>query len=127
MEGYMVTVNREIMEHCSELTGYVRLVQYIRDYRAQGHANEEAVDLAIRRCVEENCLAEYLTKLRREAKYMSIWTEFDEEAYEQGIREGAYEEAYEEAYAECREETKREDALPCCSLPLPLMRLFVLF
>ncbi|MCR4762793.1 MAG: hypothetical protein K5696_04615 [Lachnospiraceae bacterium] len=78
--------NRELMEKCPELKGYATLIQYIREYKRQGYSDDQAVDMAVERCIKEGYLADYLQKLRREAKRMLL-TEFDEEGWEWAVRE----------------------------------------
>ena len=86
--------NAELLERCPELKGYAVLIQYIRDYRSQGLSRNEAVDLAVKRCIEEGYLTEYLQKQRREARRMLL-TEFDEEAWKWAVREDGREEGRE--------------------------------
>lgn len=51
----------------------------------------EAVEQAIRECIEEDILAEFLTQNRAEAKQVSIY-EYDEEKHMRQEREASWEE-----------------------------------
>ena len=53
----------------------------------------EAVEQAIRECIEEDILAEFLTQNRAEAKQVSIY-EYDEEKHLRMEREENYEKGY---------------------------------
>ena len=55
----------------------------------------EAVEQAIRECIEEDILAEFLTQNRAEAKQVSIY-EYDEEKHMRQEREASWEEGWEE-------------------------------
>lgn len=54
----------------------------------------EAVEQAIRECIEEDILAEFLTQNRAEAKQVSIY-EYDEEKHMRQEREASLEEGME--------------------------------
>ena len=56
---------------------------------------EEAVELAIRECLSEGILKEFLEKHRAEAKEMSIF-EYDEEAVFEIVRKDEYEKGHQE-------------------------------
>ena len=84
-----------ILGKLPELKGYATLIQYIRDFKRQGYSDDQAVDMAVERCIEEGYLADYLQKLRREAKRMLL-TEFDEEGWEWAVREDGKEEGRKE-------------------------------
>ena len=55
----------------------------------------EAVEQAIRECIEEDILAEFLTQNRAEVKQVSIY-EYDEEKHMRQEREASWEEGWEE-------------------------------
>lgn len=52
--------NQELLNICPALKGYALLVQYTRDFQANGSALKEAVEQAIDRCIQENHLKSYL-------------------------------------------------------------------
>ena len=64
---------------------------------------EEAIDKAVNRCIEEGYLESYLRQHSGEAKGMLL-SGFDEEIYEKGLREEGRQEGREEG----RREGKRE-------------------
>ena len=63
---------------------------------------KEAIDLAVRECIEENILRDFLEQHRREVCDMCL-TEFDEKKYEDVLRE----EGREEGLAEGRSEERK--------------------
>ena len=56
---------------------------------------KEAIDLAVRECIEENILRDFLEQHRREVCDMCL-TEFDEKKYEDVLREDGREEGRSE-------------------------------
>lgn len=78
--------NDELLQKCKPLADYMKFINYIRDYQNAGYSIEEAIDLAVQRCIEEDILKEYLLKHRAEVKAMVI-TEFNEEVFRNGIKE----------------------------------------
>lgn len=68
----------------------------------------EAVEQAIRECIEEDILAEFLTQNRAEAKQVSIY-EYDEEKHMRQEREASWEEGWEEGrLSDIKEGEERE-------------------
>ncbi|MDD3416993.1 MAG: hypothetical protein PHY47_23860 [Lachnospiraceae bacterium] len=86
--------NRELMENCKTLRDYMEYVHKVRTY-AKDMTLEEAVDRAIKECIEEGILVEFLSTNRAEAKNMSIY-EYDEEKHIQQERKHAREEGREQ-------------------------------
>ena len=87
--------NQKLLEQCQTLKEYAIYVKKVRTY-AKSMKVEEAVDRAVRECINEGILREFLLRNRKEAVEMSIF-EYDEEAvfeivrkdeYEKGIQEG---------------------------------------
>lgn len=76
--------NEGLLKRCLVLEGYVMLIRYIQEHQKEGIRLQEAVDKAIKRCIDENFLKEYLLKKLAEVKLMLI-TEFDQELYEKTI------------------------------------------
>ena len=102
--------NRKLLEQCQTLKEYAIYVKKVRTY-AKSMKVEEAVDRAVRECINEGILREFLLRNRKEAVEMSIF-EYDEEAvfeivrkdeYEKGLQEGL-EKAIEKGIEEGREE-----------------------
>ncbi len=95
--------NKELLQKCPALNGYITLVQYIREYQAEGLELSAAIDRGIDRCIREGVLKEYLLKKKSEVKLMLL-TEFDEELFARTMKE----EGREEGRAEGREEGRVE-------------------
>ena len=89
------THNQKLKDACRTLKEYAVYTDKIRRYTEE-MSLEDAVERAIRECIEEDVLKEFLERHRAEAKAMSIF-EYDqekhirmerEEAWEDGRREG---------------------------------------
>ena len=93
--------NQSIMDSCHVLYEYAVFVAKIKRYR-DSMALKEAIDLAVRECIEENILRDFLEQHRREVCDMCL-TEFDEKKYEDVLRE----EGREEGLAEGRSEERK--------------------
>lgn len=77
--------NEEIMARCPVLKEYSLFVARVR--RHEGHLPvPEAVDRAVRECIEEGILGDFLVRNRSEVVRMSIY-EYDEEKHLQAVRE----------------------------------------
>ena len=102
-----VGYNNELMEKCSALEGYSRLIWTIRQGREQGMDVSEAVEWALDRCIAEGTLADYLSRRRAEVKDY-ILTEYDEADTMRRLKkhytEVALARGREEGLAEGREE-----------------------
>ena len=73
---------------------YAVFVAKIKRYRDSMEL-KEAIDLAVRECIEENVLRDFLEQHRREVCDMCL-TEFDEKKYEDVLREEGREEGLAE-------------------------------
>ena len=73
---------------------YAVFVAKIKRYRDSMEL-KEAIDLAVRECIEENILRDFLEQHRREVCDMCL-TEFDEKKYEDVLREEGREEGLAE-------------------------------
>ncbi len=69
--------NKELLEKCRTLKEYTLYVERVRGY-AKVMPLTDAVNQAVRECIKEGILSEFLTKNRAEAISMSIF-EYDEE------------------------------------------------
>ena len=78
--------NPDLLSKCKPLSDYMTLINKIKKYKKQGKTIEEAVELAIDECIEEDVLADFLRKHKAEVKGMCI-TEFDEKKFINTIRE----------------------------------------
>ena len=92
--------NQSIMDSCHVLYEYAVFVAKIKRYR-DSMALKEAIDLAVRECIEENILRDFLEQHRREVCDMCL-TEFDEKKYEDVLREEGREEGLAEGLAKGR-------------------------
>ena len=86
--------NQELLDTCPALKGYALLVQYTREYQANGSELKEAVEQAIDLCIQENHLKSYLLKKKAEVSLMLL-TEFNQEAFARVIRNEGVEEGIE--------------------------------
>ena len=87
--------NEKLMEHCKTLRDYMTYVSKVRTYRKE-YTLEEAVELAIRECINNDILADFLRSNQSEAKHMSIY-EYDEEKHMKQLREEGRIEGLEES------------------------------
>ena len=69
--------NEELLRKCPALREYMTLIELIRDFKNKGCSVDQAVDEAVKKCIENGILAEFLTKHRAEVKDVCM-TEFDE-------------------------------------------------
>ncbi len=72
--------NRELMEKCRKLYEYSYFVEAIRNQQKKGLSIEEAVELAIQECIDEQILETFLRKHRGEVMDV-ILTEYDEKRH----------------------------------------------
>ena len=88
--------NKELMSDCKTLRDYMTYVEKVRTYKKK-YGLEEAVERAIRECIDSGVLADFLRTNQSEAKHMSIY-EYDEEKHmkqereeywQKGLREGS--------------------------------------
>lgn len=92
--------NKELLETCKTLGDYAIYVARVRKY-VKEMPIASAVDLAISECIEEDVLADFLSKNRAEAKKMSIY-EYDEEAVKKVWQDEAFSEGRQEGVAQGR-------------------------
>ena len=58
--------NDTLLAMCKPLSDYMTLINYIRENQIAGMQIDQAVDEAVKRCIEENVLREFLKKNRAE-------------------------------------------------------------
>lgn len=87
--------NEGLMQNCKTLQDYMRYVEKVRMYTKK-MGLEEAVEKAIKECIKDNILAEFLRNHRAEAKNVSIF-EYDEELHMKQGREEGREEGRQES------------------------------
>ena len=83
-----------LLKHCIPLSGYAKLTEYAQEAKQNGIQNP--VDFAVRKCISEGVLADYLKQKSTEVRNMLI-AEYDydtdmrvkqEEAWENGLEAG---------------------------------------
>ncbi len=77
--------NTELMDKCSALYGYSVLIGKIGEYQKTMKL-KGAIDRAIRECIEEDILKEYLLSQRSEVLGMLLF-DYDRKKHEKGLRE----------------------------------------
>lgn len=93
------------MDSCHVLYEYAVFVAKIKKYRDSMEL-KEAIDLAVRECIVENILRDFLEQHRREVCDMCL-TEFDEKKYEDVLREEGREEGLAEGLEKGRFEERK--------------------
>lgn len=88
--------NEQLKQDCPTLMDYMLYVERVRKYRKE-MTLKAAVDRAIRECIEEGILADFLQDNMMEARKVSILFDFDEKKYmkmmeEKGIQKGIQQE-----------------------------------
>jgi len=81
--------NKELMENCESLKGYMIFNDKVRSYR-KSMTVKEAVSKAVDECISENILADFLSKNKAEVMAMDIFT-YDQKLHEEVIAEEAEE------------------------------------
>ena len=85
--------NTELMEMCKDLRDYSIYVQKVRTY-AKVMDIKDAVEKAVKECIENGILEEILMKFKAEVEMISI-TEYDKQLHEQTLREDGFEDGRE--------------------------------
>ena len=86
--------NEDLMGNCKTLRDYMTYVDAVRNYKKQYNL-AEAVEHAIRDCINNDVLADFLRIHQREAEHLSIY-EYDEEKHIRQEREEAKQEIKQE-------------------------------
>ena len=96
--AYMVNINSgnnpQLMKNCKVLNDYTEFITQIRERQKAGCSIEEAVNEAMKYCIENDCLKTYLLKNRGEVMSM-ILTEYDEKLHSKTLKEEGKEEGIE--------------------------------
>ena len=98
--------NRELKAACQTLREYAIYTDKIRQYTEE-MSLEEAVDRAIRECIREDILREFLENHRMEARAMSIF-EYDQEKHMRQEREAAWKEGRRSGMEEGRSQGEEQ-------------------
>jgi hypothetical protein len=91
--------NEPIIRRCKTLAGYSAFVEKVRGYEGEGKSREEAIRGAIKECIRQNILKEFLERRTREVMNM-LMTEWNWEDALAVQREEGWFEGREEAAAE---------------------------
>ena len=86
--------NKELMDKCKTLHDYATLVDKVKYYNEENPL-EPAIDNAVKWCIENDVLAEYLRVHRGEVVAMML-TEYNEEEARRALREEAIEQGHAE-------------------------------
>ena len=98
--------NEELMSDCKTLRDYMTYVDKVRTYKKK-YRLEEAVERAIRECIDNDVLADFLRANQSEAKHMSIY-EYDEEKHMKQEREEYWQKGREDGLREGKQEKLME-------------------
>ncbi len=98
-------MNAGLLSKCRTLKDYVAYVEKVRKY-GKNMPTDEAVELAVKECIEKGILAEFLTVYRAEAVQLSIF-EYDQEKHMRCIEDAAREAGREEGRKAGREEGRK--------------------
>lgn len=88
------------MEHCRLLSDYSKYVSMVRNYAGKMQI-EEAVECAVKECIEKGILSDFLLQNRAEVIRMSIF-EYDKEKEEKKLRKAEFEAGMEKGIEEER-------------------------
>lgn len=94
--------NKELMDKCRKLKEYAFFIATIRKYQETGIETETAIQLAMDECIRNDILAEILRK-EKVIVMNSILTEFDEQAYAEGLREDGLRQGIQTVIETCME------------------------
>jgi hypothetical protein len=83
--------NDALLSACRPLSDYMALVNYIRENQSDGMPVKKAVDEAVKQCIKEDILRDFLKKHRAEVMNVCM-TEFNEEVFVNGMLEAGRQE-----------------------------------
>jgi hypothetical protein len=99
--------NRDIVEKCRELEEYSVFIGKVRELKAETGETETAMKMAVKYCIENNVLREFLETNASEVVNMLL-TEWSTVEYGEVQREEGRQEGRQEGRGEGREEERRE-------------------
>lgn len=103
----------EILERSEKLNGYSTLQEYIRQFREKNGELGTAIDKAVRQCIREGVLKEFLEKNSPEVKRM-LFNEITSEEFAEIRAKEAAQKASEESYKEGIKEGKVISLIETC-------------
>jgi hypothetical protein len=102
--------NDALLSSCKPLSDYMTLVNYIRENQSAGMPVKKAVDEAVKRCIKEDILRDFLKKHRAEVTNVCM-TEYNEEVFVNGMLEAGRQEGLKAGRAESAERLNRLNRL----------------
>lgn len=88
--AYVININSgnnpQLMEKCKVLNDYTEFITQIRNHQKEGKPIQQAVDEAMKYCIEHDFLKTYLLKNRGEVMAM-ILTEYNEKLHNKTLKE----------------------------------------
>lgn len=84
-------------EQCRPLWDYAVFIHYIRNSLLDGYSVQDAVDLAVERCLKEDILTDVLRAHRKEVTAMFL-EEYDQEQHYKTLRDEGYEDGFEDGF-----------------------------
>ena len=90
------------------MSEYMSFVDAVKKHAVKGLMANDAIDNAVKECIKEGVLSDFLLKHRSEVVDM-VLTEFDEETYRAGIFEEGREEGYTAAKKEMEDVIQAKD------------------
>ena len=100
-----------VLSRSEKLRGYSLLLNYVKGFRQEGYVLETAIDMTVKRCIEEGILRDFLIQYGREVRgmlYDDITIERFAEIRAEESREEAYREGRAQGHAEGRAEGRSE-------------------
>lgn len=88
--------NQKLMEQCQILKEYAQYVEKVRRHTKEMELSE-AVEQAIKECLQEGILVDFLRRNKSEVIAMSIF-EYDKDKEEKKLRKAEYEYGYDSGY-----------------------------
>jgi hypothetical protein len=91
--------NDAMLSACKPLSDYMALVNYIRENQSAGMPVKKAVDEAVKRCIKEDILRDFLKKHRAEVMNVCM-TEYNEEVFVNSMIEVGRQEGLQTGHAD---------------------------
>ena len=113
--------NDELLEACEPLRDYMVFVNKVRELKALGTETEQAIDSAVKYCIDNNIMEDILLAHRAEVKDMCL-TEFNEKVFIDGIKEETKEKRDREKITGMLQKGKKpQEIADFCDYPLDLI------
>ena len=114
--------NKGIVQKSAELEGYVEIISEIRKNQDSGLNLKEAIDKAVKDCIDKGILPDFLKKYGGDVMSM-LYKEWDSNEYGEVQREeGVLEGLFRVAKSMLKKGYKPEDVAECTELPLEQVR-----